>query len=283
LPATRAWLIRALFILSTLGGVGHAYGNEPLTIYFYNPEINITRNALLKNTFDLYLEALGDYQFQPVDDKATFEALIKNEANAIFMMSNWHYLQVKNTQTNSLFNLALRGIKGGSDSFHKILVGKDPQFDLNAMSLATSGNREYSLAILNNIALTSSVKKLSKNLFSNLNLLTVPKDIDALMAVGFDLADAALTTKSSLVKLSTIYKNQRQALHILGESQALKRLAVAFKQSTSPKVRALLSEIIQMENNKQGRRGLNMLGLDSWQLVNESIMQTKMQKRRPLQ
>ena len=283
MSAIKAWLIRTLFILSTLGGLDHAYGNEPLTIYFYNPEINITRNTLLKNTFDLYLKALGDYQFQPVDNNKTFETLIKNEANAIFMMSNWHYLQIKNTQPNTSFSLALRGIKGGSDSFHKILVSKDPQLDLSTMSLATSGNKEYSLAILNNIAYRASAKKLSQNPFSNLNMLSVPKDIDALMAVGFDLADAALTTKSSLVKLSTIYKNQHQALHILGESQALRRIVVTFKQSTNMKVRALLSELRQMENNKQGRRGLNMLGLDSWQLVNESIMQAKVQKGRPVQ
>ncbi len=248
-----------------MGGTAHASSKVSLTIYFYNPEINITRNAILKSAFDLYLKTQGTYRFQPVDNKETFEALIESEDSAVFMMSNWHYLKLIKTQLNQTSVLGLRGTKNGSDIYHKILVGTELNLNISTMSLASSGSEEYSRSILKDIY------SLPHNEPSELNILTVPKDIDALMAVGFGLADAALTTKSSLAKLSTLYKNQYQQLHILGESQPLKRLAVVFKQVAPQEYQKIRSILKQMTQNKKGRRGLNMLGLDDWQLVNEQL------------
>jgi len=270
LATFRIRLLEALLLFSITGGVTHATTNETTIIYFYNPEINITRNALLKNTFDLYLEAQGDYQFQPVDNKATFETLIKDKNNAIFMMSNWHYLQLKKTSLLNTATLALRGTKDGKDTYHKILVGKQHKLDLQTMSLATSGNEEYSRSILSDIYSQQSIDK-----FSSLNVLAVPKDIDALMAVGFGLADAALSTKSSLDKLFILYKQQNQPLHILGESKALKRLAVVFKQIPLAKHRQIQSILQRMATDKKGKQGLNMLGLDDWRLVDERLTKNK--------
>jgi len=270
LAAFRILLFQVFLLLSITGGLTYATATENTTIYFYNPEISITRNAVLKNTFDLYLETQGAYQFQPVDNKETFEALIKNKNNAIFMMSNWHYLQLKKTPLLQTSTLVLRGTKNGQDTYHKILVGKQPKLDLQTMSLATSGNEEYSRSVLSDIYSKQSIDQ-----FSSLNVLEVPKDIDALMAVGFGLADAALTTKSSLDKLSTLYNQQNQTLHILGESNALKRLAVVFKEIPQLEHHQIQSTLKQMIKSKKGKRGLNMLGLDDWRLVDEQLTKNK--------
>ena len=266
----RILLFQALLLFSVTGGLTHATPTENIIIYFYNPEINITRNAVLKNTFDLYLETQGAYQFQPVDNKETFEALIKDKKNAIFMMSNWHYLQLKKTRLLQTSSLVLRGTKNGNDTYHKILVGKQTKLDLQTMSLATSGNIEYSRSVLSDIYSKQSIDQ-----FSSLQVLEVPKDIDALMAVGFGLADAALTTKSSLNKLSILYKQQNQPLLILGESQAQKRLAVVFKQIPQAEHHKIQSILKQMAKNKKGQRGLHMLGLDDWRLVDERLSKNK--------
>jgi hypothetical protein len=270
LTSFRILVQHILLLLSITGGFTHARATESITIYFYNPEINITRNALLKNTFDLYLENQGAYQFQPVDNKETFESVIKEKKNAIFMMSNWHYLQLKKTALLKTSTLVLRGIKNGHDTYNKILVAKQSTLNLNTMSLATSGNEEYSRSILSDIYSQESVDQ-----FSSLNILTVPKDIDALMAVGFGLADAALTTKSSLDKLSTLYQQQNQALHIIGESHSLKRLAVVFKQIPQAEHRQIQFILRQMAKDKKGKRGLSMLGLDDWRLVDEHLTTNK--------
>lgn len=262
----KRWFSATLLLLLLLGGGANAYGSgayekEIVTLYFYNPEINTTRNVVLKSTLDQYLEEQGNYQFQPVNNKETFEALIHNNHQAIFIMSSWHFQQLNNKTLP--FVTALRGIKNNDDTYRKILVSKQPNVSLNTITIATSGTIEYSRSILSNIYPNQSPESLSK-----LNILIVPKDIDALMAVGFGLADAALTTKLSLEKISTLYKNQ--PLNILGESQPLKRLVVIHHQNLSSQADTI-NTLKQMNQNKKGLQGLHMLGLDDWQTVDAAI------------
>jgi len=251
-----------------------AFSQENLTVYFYNPEINTTRNVVLKNTFDLYLKEQGAYQFQPVDSRDTFESLVLSESEAIFIMSSWHFrlLDQKAISQADLTRstLGLRGLKNGGDTYHKILVGRDAEFDLSVNRLATSGTKTYTRSILNGI-----YPQQSKQISSDLNILVVPKDMDALMAVGFGLADIALTTRLSLDKLSTLYKNQYKKLHILGESQALKRLVVVFRQKPTSSYQHAVNMLINMAHDEKGKRGLRMLGLDSWKLIDETLLSGK--------
>jgi len=177
-------------------------------------------------------------------------------------MSSWHFQQIED-KTRPLVS-ALRGIKNKNDTYRKILVSKLSSINPEAMTIATSGTIEYSRSILSSIYPNRSSESLSK-----LNILIVPKDIDALMAVGFDLADAALTTKLSLEKLSTLYKKQHQQLNILGESLPLKRLVVIH----SPGKIETIDVLKQMSQSKKGQQGLHMLGLDDWQGI--STAQTK--------
>ena len=253
-----------------------------LTIYFHKPEINTARNSVLKNTFDLYLSENGAYQFQPVDNRKIFETLFESEDEAVFMMSSRHYQQLLlrqksnqnyeklpyGQQSQVLTKVGLLGMKSGSGTYRKILVGKAKHINFSTMTLATSATRDYSISLLEN-----EFSGLSLKASSALNVLVVPKDIDALMAVGFGLADMALTTKSSLEKLSSLYSHQNQPLHILGESNPLQRLAVVFRQRSVESYIKTLTIIKQMSKSEQGRRGLNMLGLDDWRLIDESIGQ----------
>jgi len=258
----RCLLTVAFLFLSFVGLPSGAYSKEITTIYFYNPEINTTRSVILKSTFDQYLKEKGNYRFQPVNSKETFEDLISNNHKATFIMSSWHFQQIED-KTRPLVS-ALRGIKNKNDTYRKILVSKLSSINPEAMTIATSGTIEYSRSILSSIYPNRSSESLSK-----LNILIVPKDIDALMAVGFDLADAALTTKLSLEKLSTLYKKQHQQLNILGESLPLKRLVVIH----SPGKIETIDVLKQMSQSKKGQQGLHMLGLDDWQGI--STAQTK--------
>ena len=268
----RVALSMCFSMLCILGMSSFAFSQTqtPLTIYFYKPEINTARNSVLKSTFDLYLSEHGAYQFQPVDNREVFETLFKGEEEAVFMMSSRHYQQLLQQHQGHISiegaRVGLLGVKGGSDTYRKILVSKTEQVDFTSMNLATSATRESSVSLLE-----SEFTGLDIQDTSALNVLVVPKDIDALMAVGFGLADMALTTKSSLEKLSNLYRNQNQALYVLAESKPLKRLAVVFRQGSTEAYKKALTIIKQMPQNEQGRRGLNMLGLDDWRLIDESI------------
>lgn len=245
-----------------IGVTSRAYGDDRLTLYFYSPEINITRNEVLKNTFDQYLEGLGPLRFQPVDSRDTFESLVEQNENAIFIMSSWHFDQLERQMASLVPRL--RGLKNGSETYRKILFGEKGRVDLGGITVATSGTEDYSRSVLKEM-----FPNQPQEIFSKLRLLIVPKDIDALMAVGFGLADAAMATERSLTKLSTLYKNQYQQLHILRESKPLKRLVVAHGQKASPHFDQAIKILLQMRQSENGRRGLHMLGLDDWQQVEE--------------
>ena len=68
-----------------------AFAGNKLTIYFYNPEININNFASLKKEFDTYLSAYGEYQLQPFSEREIFEKVAVSKNDGIFIISSWHY------------------------------------------------------------------------------------------------------------------------------------------------------------------------------------------------
>lgn len=252
----------ALLTLLLLGVPSAALSQETLTIYFYNPEINTTRNVVLKTAFDQYLKEKGRFQFQPVDNRRTIETLIQNEQDAIFMISNWHFDQLKNISAPA--RPVLRGIKNGSDTYRKFLVVRNANANTESMTIATSGSSLFSKSILADIYPNHTPEQLAKP-----NFLLVPKDIDALMAVGFGLADAALASELSLETLSTLYKTQHQQLHILGNSRPLKRLLVIHHATDSAIKTEAVAALNDMSQSSKGLQALHILGLNGWQMVDE--------------
>lgn len=249
-------------LLAFLLGPRVVSAEEKLTIYFYNPETSINRNVVLKNTLDAYLHSQGDYQFQPVDNADVFEQLVINDRAALFVMSSWQFEQLT---TRASIVPVLRGLKEGRDTYRKLLVRENPSqnaINLTGMTIATSGSESYSRSILRTM-----FPEYPSAHFANVNILIVPKDIDALMAVGFGLADAAMATELSLEKLSMLYRNQHQKLEIVGQSQPLKRLLVVSPQNPTLRLSNALQAVILMPESEKGRTGLSMLGLDGWQRV----------------
>lgn len=252
----------ALLTLLLLGAPSAALSQDALTIYFYNPEINTTRNVVLKTVFDQYLKEKGKFQFQPVDNRHAIETLIQNDKHAIFMISDWHFNQLPDT----LFPAqpVLRGVKNGSDTYQKFLVVRSTVANLDSMTIATSGTPLFSRSILADIYPDHTPEQLNKP-----NFLLVPKDIDALMAVGFGLADAALASELSLETLSTLYKTQHQQLQTLGNSRPLKRLLVIHHETDSPIKVEAVDALNDMSQSSKGLQALHILGLSGWQPLNE--------------
>jgi len=228
---------------------------ETLTIYHYNPESHSDRNLVLKNTFDRYFQTKYNIELQPVEQRDTFQQLVSQDNPSLFIMSDWHYRQL----VSSLPKLTpyLRGLNDKQDTFHKLLVGK-PQASTQRMTIAVSGTEAYVASILQEMTFTPGPPP------KQTRLLTVPKDIDALLAVSFGLADAALATEDSFEKLSQLYRNEYQQLQILGRSKPQKRLVVVGIDNQLPAVKFALDALEEMDQTRDGRLGLNLLGLDEW-------------------
>lgn len=256
--------LKLAFTLVMMATSVQSFAQSPLTIYFYNPEININRNSILKHKFDQFLATFGNYQFQPVSDQATFEHLVRTENQALFMMSSWLFHSFRKELT---LEAQLVGMKNGSIYYKKLLVlNKDtPITDLANITIASAGTKKYSLAVLKGM---QSSHKLS-NIHAD-QLLIVPKDVDALLAVGFGMAQGALSTEDSFDQLKTLYQNQYDQLTVVGRSQVFPRLTVVASNKPSKHQEKLITLINQMSETPSGKIPLSILGLDNWKHIDNA-------------
>lgn len=236
------------------------------TVFFYNPESSIDNFAALKTEFDSYLSGQGEYSFQPFSERSTFESMLSDKAQGVYLLSSWHYAQL-NAKTP--LAAVLVGVVKGELQQRKILISKDLA-DVSALSGATiagSGSEDYLRSQLQQM-LGGKYAGLS----SKIKLLTVPKDIDALMAVGFGVATAAISSESSFNKLAMINPKQHAQLKTLasGEKSFLLIAAVAKpgqNGGSQSDETGLLKVIEGMGQQPNGEKKLKMLGLDGWKRI----------------
>lgn len=229
------------------------------TIYFYNPETNIDNFSNLKKEFDEYLSDEGNYEFQPFDNQKAFEQNLNKKGN-VFLLSSWHFDAL--VQQKIPLQIALIG------TFHKIAKQKKI---LNAKKnitrftmlkntvVAGAGSEDYIRSILQQID-GAQYSKLAKNI----TILTVPKDSDALSAIGFGAASAAVFAENNLKILESFNSSLYKQLHNLGSSEANYLLIVATLGKPT-KEESKLIEVLYNMAQKETNHKLNMLGLDGWQ------------------
>lgn len=256
--------ILLLAYLALLFQSGVSYGAEndcqaKCTIYFYNPESNINNYTSLKVAFDTRLTKLGNYQFQPFDDKAIFERTIETEKNGIFLLSSWHY---RILQKKIPIEPVLVGISNGASMQRKVLSANKQITNLGQLegkTIAVSGSKTYSENLLAQI-----FKGRWQSILPSIRLISVPKDIDALMAVGFGMASAALTTEKSLENLKQINPKQHEMLGSLGVSDASFLTLAVLPKGESAHLETLMAAMQSIGSESDGGNDLQMLGIDGW-------------------
>ncbi len=231
---------------------------DPL-IYFYNPETNINNFATLKTAFDTYLSTRGGYHFQPFDDRTNFEIAVKQEKGNIYMLSSWHLAALR--KQNIPLEIALVRTSKGNTLQRKVLRTKPDITDVVMLKntvVAGAGSEDYIRSVLQQIGGAGN-----EALVKDIKILTVPKDIDAVMAVSFGMASAAIAAESSLEKLATINPNQFQQLHNLGSSEpSYLLIAATLKKPEGSELKLL--EVLQKMSETEGEKQLKLLGIDGW-------------------
>jgi hypothetical protein len=259
-------------LLSILLGVSEIARAASLnTLYFYSPEVSTSRNTVLKGTFDHYFLQKGQHRFQPVENQNVFEDLLLSHQADALIMSSFHFSLLAENEPTLLSHYVpvLQGEKNGSDVYQRLLVSMNEGLTLQGRKLATSSNALLTTKLLDRIFPGSASTK-----FENLNILEVPKDIDALMAVGLGLADFALTTNDSLSTLSTLYKEQYSRVRIIGKSLQQKRMVLILSKKVVETGTQWGDLVYSMPESPLGKRALKLLSLDSWRwLLNKGAIQ----------
>ena len=257
------WLILSLLIAPGFGEQAQRLDDASVrTVFFYSPETNINNFQTLKEEFDNFLTRHGQHKFQPFCERADFERALKEDKRGIFLMSSWHYREVS---MSGLWRPVLVGLRNERATHTHVIYGRAGEAnlaELKGATIATAGSPEYTSRLLYRILGDDQ-----KALIESFKLLVVPKDIDALMAVDFNVAAAAIATERGAAKLENINPKQRQRLQALSSAEeSLLPMLVCL-----PEPDAQMLEVIQtfntMAKDEEGLRRLRMLGLDGFRAI----------------
>ncbi len=253
-----------LFCLSIVQALSIVYAESGCYAYFYNPESNVDNFASLKSKMDIQLKKSGKFRFQPFIDKDIFEKQFKGNQEALAILSSWHYKMLK--EENGI-KPVLVGVIDGKTTQKKALTARKEVKSIETLkgaSIASAGSDDYTRNLLKQM-----LGKENEKLVESFQLLAVPKDIDALISVGFGLAEAALTTESSLDMLSAINPRLSDKLTTLAVSDDILLPVVAIPENHSPNLAKLLIALKNMGDTEDGNKGIQILGLDGWRKIDE--------------
>ncbi|MDM8525442.1 hypothetical protein QUF80_18905 [Desulfococcaceae bacterium HSG8] len=236
-------------------------GPEKVMILFYSAEANINNFKPLKTEFDTYLLKSGNYEFQPFSDRETFEQYIKEKDKCLLFLSSWHY---RNIYKSYALNPFLVGIKNGKKHQKRVLVTKSA--DLKSVAkgtIASASDVQHSRSVLKEILGDETAANSAR-------ILTVPKDIDALMSVGFEMSKAALITESALKDLEKRDPSLHKKIKILAEGKASFLPVLAVPDEFVKNAEKVIEIIKSMPGDSNGMNAIKMLGLDGWEPVDPS-------------
>jgi len=255
-------LIFSLLLFGTIFRVLSPAADKTM-IYFYSSETNINNFKSLKMAFDKYLSQFGPYEFQPFKGRQAFENQIKEQKNCLLVMSSWHYRYI---HKKFALQPAAVGVKNGKKYQKRLLVADTRAVDIDSVKterIASSSNLDHTGSVLKEMFKGDLAVDLMK-------ILIVPKDIDALMSVGFGMSKLALTTKNCLDELTKINPALCKKMKILLEGDESLLLILAVPEGFNTQNNRLVSVIKEMASNPDGRQKIRMLGLDGWQDLDPS-------------
>ena len=228
------------------------------TIHFYSPETNINNFGTLKGEFDAFFASAGGHKFQPYGDRAAFEKAMAGNPGGLFLMSSWHYPQLA---AKAAWQPMLIGQLKDKFTQRHVLCAKQNVANIAALKdakITSAGSKAFTLNLLADLLGPDH-----RGLVPEQNVLAVPKDMDALMAIGFGAAQAAVATESGLEKLAKTNPNQRAALKELARGPERMLPIVVAPAQPDAASQALLKVLEGMGSDAEGQQRLRLLGLDA--------------------
>ena len=226
-------------------------------IYFYSSETNINNFKSLKMEFDRYLSRFGHYEFQPFSDREAFEKHIKGKKKCLLILSSWHYRIIHKEYS---LTPALAGTRDGKKYHKRVLVAKVEAPTIKSVvtgRIASASSIEHTRNVLTQMLKEEFPADIVK-------ILTVPKDIDALMSVGFGMSKSALTTRNALNELKMVNPILCQKMKILKEGEEALLLIIAVPEHFTKDAEPMVTNFKNMDTDPEGKEKIRMLGLDGW-------------------
>jgi len=247
-----------LFLIFGLSGTAFSEA-EKTAIYFHSSETSINNFKSLKMKFDRYLSRFGPYEFQPVRERAEFEKQIASKKDCLILLSSWHYSKIHKT---GLCEPILIGFRNGKKTQKRVLVAPDG-YDFrkpHGLKLASASSIKHTQSVIKNMPAI----QLDANA---LRILTVPKDIDAMMAVSFGMSGTALITENSYNRIKSLNPLLYNKITVIAKGPESLLMVLAVHKACMPQMKKLIRVMTKMSENPSGQKQIHMLGLDGFKNV----------------
>lgn len=230
-------------------------------ICFYSPESNIKNMKMMDKSFNAYFAKVSDASFHPFAHEAELEQFSTQQGCDLFILSNGYYQ--KNKTKMSLVK-KMDGILHGKPYQNKVLSMDKGQGQQDGVALLQEKTIASSTSIVDaRKELLTILGSAHENIVRSIQILEVPKDIDALMAIHYGVASAALTTDSSLELFGSLNPKQARKLkRVGGEVQSPFPVIALNKEGNHGQT--LLTLLRTMHESSAGKGKLRLLGLDSF-------------------
>ena len=226
------------------------------SIYLLSPDAGSNTLQLLKLDFEKYLSKRGDYPFYPFNREEVLQEKMEGEPEAIVLMPAESYRKIFNR-----YRLAVvaAGAVNGMVSKRHLLVGRQGG-SRNGLqcTVAMPFSETVGRRLLEEI--------LGHQQAAQLEILTVPKGIDALMSVGFGMADLALTDNHGYEQVAKVNGRLVGLLSQLAEGAEQYNTVISMPQR-QPLSEQMLATLMEMKKSAEGRRLLQFLKVEEWKLL----------------
>ncbi len=258
-------ILAVLFLLLLSVGT-RVTAEDSVTLCLYSPKLNISDFKKFKTEFDNYFVNQGQITFQPFASAKDFEKYLKENKNYLAIMSGWHF---KSLVFKNSMKLLLVGCDGDKtqEQFYFVVNKTALPTKTKKIHIATALDVGFADGIISHNKCFSNTKK-------NI-VLRVPKDIDALMSLSFNVfnVDAALVSEEvykSYQKRYPAYAKDLQATPS-GIKSAIMVVAAADETPGAVVKKAMI--ISSMNKDAEGRELLSLLKLDAWEKPTQDFVE----------
>jgi len=255
-------------LFSFAGGSSLAAGTDPKPFFFYyNPDASQSNLVRLKQEMDHLLASQKiKVSFQPFNRLLDFHQQVQSVKPIFFFLPHW-YLQKYGQQLK--LQPLLTPVRAGQSSYRKILlVAKNadtaigPALKNQSLAMTTMGPDEE--AILDAVLFASHGIKAAE-----INIVDVPKDVDALFALALGQVNMALVTRNTLETLTIINPRLVEGVKPVMETIPLPMpVLCAVKEGVSADFIKIFVDIFKhADAATQKEQYMEILQIDGWKEV----------------
>jgi len=254
--------ILVLFVVSALAIPATACAQNP-EFFFFSPDFGPGNLSGLTEAAEAYFdEAEYDVGFQPFARFEDFEReYVRRKPQFVVAPQR----VVKDRCLSSKLLPLAHPVRGGQGFGRRSLMAGP------AIS-KTSGLKNGSVAATlpsGSDTIRSAALAQLRHDFPSIRIIPVPKDIDALLAVGFGQVDAAFVSNTQFGQLAKINPRLTDKLHDLGYTEEIPFPTVYATEFATPQdIEGLRSAMHTINETGTGKRLTALLGYDGWNLVN---------------